>query len=288
MADRASVSYTHLDVYKRQQVPLLDCFTAPCKDGCPIGQDIPEYIQLCGQGKYREALALITEKNPLPFITGTICAHRCMDKCTRHFYEDPVQIRAAKLQAAQGGYDALLAGPVSYTHLCYEVSDRDGEAKCDAAIQENADFIAHCEKEQDPMVKAMFGGHALFTISDRTFEKMVKANDGRTGFHIHVAEGMNDVYDSLQKYGTRSVNRLLNQGILGPKTLLGHCIHVNPAEMDIIKETGTMVAVSYTHLPRAGRPPSPGPGATKKARRGIYPSLLHTRRLSGSVLGVCF
>ena len=127
------------------------------------------------------------------------------------------------------------------TCLCYEVSDRDGEAKCDAAIQENADIIAHCEKEQDPMVKAMFGGHALFTISDRTFEKMVKANDGRTGFHIHVAEGMNDVYDSLQKYGTRSVNRLLNQGILGPKTLLGHCIHVNPAEMDIIKETGTMV-----------------------------------------------
>lgn len=127
------------------------------------------------------------------------------------------------------------------TCLCYEVSDRDGEAKCDAAIQENADFIAHCEKEQDPMVKAMFGGHALFTISDRTFEKMVKANNGRTGFHIHVAEGMNDVYDSLQKYGTRSVNRLLNQGILGPKTLLGHCIHVNPAEMDIIKETGTMV-----------------------------------------------
>lgn len=127
------------------------------------------------------------------------------------------------------------------TCLCYEVSDRDGEAKCDAAIQENADFIAHCEKEQDPMVKAMFGGHALFTISDRTFEKMVKANNGRTGFHIHVAEGMNDVYDSLQKYGTRSVNRLLNQGILEPKTLLGHCIHVNPAEMDIIKETGTMV-----------------------------------------------
>ena len=32
------------------------------------------------------------------------------------------------------------------TCLCYEVSDRDGEAKCDAAIQENADFIAHCEK----------------------------------------------------------------------------------------------------------------------------------------------
>ena len=127
------------------------------------------------------------------------------------------------------------------TCLCYEVSDRDGEAKCDAAIQENADFIAHCEKEQDPMVKAMFGGHALFTISDRTFEKMVKANDGRTGFHIHVAEGMNDVYDSLRNYGCRPVNRLLYNGILGEKTMLGHCIHISPAEMDILRETGTMV-----------------------------------------------
>ena len=125
--------------------------------------------------------------------------------------------------------------------LCYEVSDRDGEEKCDLAIRENGDFIRHCAREKNPMISAMFGGHALFTISDRTFEKMVKENNGMTGFHIHVSEGMNDVYDTAYNYGTRSVNRLLNNGILGPKTMLGHCIHVNPAEMDIIRETGTMV-----------------------------------------------
>ncbi|MGN8891063.1 putative selenate reductase subunit YgfK [Dysosmobacter sp. HCP28S3_G4] len=91
------------------KVPLTDCFTAPCKGGCPIQQDIPEYIELCRRGQYAAALQLITEKNPLPFITGTICAHRCMTKCTRNFYEEPVQIRATKLVAAQRGYDALLA-----------------------------------------------------------------------------------------------------------------------------------------------------------------------------------
>ena len=58
----------------------MDCFTAPCQGGCPIQQDIPEYIELCRKGKYAEALALITEKNALPFITGTICAHRCQDQ----------------------------------------------------------------------------------------------------------------------------------------------------------------------------------------------------------------
>ena len=125
--------------------------------------------------------------------------------------------------------------------LCYEVSERDGEEKTLQGIRENADFAKWAGAADDPMIKAMFGGHALFTISDSTFEKMVKANDGMTGFHIHVAEGMNDVYDSLRNYGCRPVNRLLYNGILGSKTLLGHCIHVSPAEMDILRETGTMV-----------------------------------------------
>ncbi len=91
------------------KTPLTDCFTAPCKGGCPISQDIPEYIELCRQGKYEEALEVILEKNPLPFITGTICAHHCMDKCTRNFYDRSVQIRATKLVAAERGYDAVMA-----------------------------------------------------------------------------------------------------------------------------------------------------------------------------------
>ena len=77
--------------------------------------------------------------------------------------------------------------------LCYEVSERDGEEKTLQSIKENADFAKWAKEADDDMVKAMFGGHALFTISDKTFEKMVEANDGMTGFHIHVAEGMNDV-----------------------------------------------------------------------------------------------
>ena len=124
--------------------------------------------------------------------------------------------------------------------LCYEVSERDGQEKCDQAIRENADFITWAQKENSDMIKAMFGGHALFTISDRTFQKMVEANNGRTGFHIHVSEGMNDVWDSLQNYGCRPVERLLNNNILGPMTMLGHCIHLAGSEMDMIRETGTM------------------------------------------------
>ncbi len=91
-------------------VPLTDCFVAPCEEGCPIHQDITEYMKLMEAGKCEEALQVILLKNPLPFITGTICAHNCMSKCTRNFYETPVNIRRTKLEAAEGGFDAVMAG----------------------------------------------------------------------------------------------------------------------------------------------------------------------------------
>lgn len=90
------------------KVPLIDCFEAPCRDGCPINQDIPAYLRLAGEGRHLEALRVITERNPLPFITGTICAHRCMDKCTRAFYEESVHIRKVKLEAAEKGFGRLI------------------------------------------------------------------------------------------------------------------------------------------------------------------------------------
>ena len=92
-----------------KQVPWMDCFTAPCQGGCPIHQDIPEYMELCRKGLYAPALKLITEKNPLPFLTGTICAHRCQTKCSRNFYDESVRIRDTKLLAAEKGYNALMA-----------------------------------------------------------------------------------------------------------------------------------------------------------------------------------
>lgn len=116
LAKEAIVSPHHRKAIKplpsrkmNQEVPLLDCFAAPCKEGCPIHQDITAYLQLVSEGKHEEAMEVITEKNPLPFITGTICAHNCMSKCTRNFYEEPVHIRAMKLEAAEKGYESWLS-----------------------------------------------------------------------------------------------------------------------------------------------------------------------------------
>ncbi|MDD3919851.1 MAG: putative aminohydrolase SsnA [Eubacteriales bacterium] len=127
------------------------------------------------------------------------------------------------------------------TCLCYEVSDRDGKEKCDAAIEENVNFMNFANKQEGDMLKGMFGLHAAFTLSNETLEKCVAVKPAGPGFHIHIAEGMDDVYDSLRNYGKRTVNRLHDMGILGEKTIAGHCIHMSPAEMDLLKATDTMV-----------------------------------------------
>ena len=91
-----------------ETVPLLDCYTAPCQDGCPIHQEIPTYVALAGEGKYEEALKVILNRNALPFMTGTICSHPCQGYCTRNFYEKSVQIRNTKLECAEQAMDAII------------------------------------------------------------------------------------------------------------------------------------------------------------------------------------
>ena len=126
------------------------------------------------------------------------------------------------------------------TSLCYEVSDRDGKEIAELGIKENADFIKYANEQDNDMIKGLFGLHASFTLSDKTLEKCVVAANG-AGFHVHAAEGIDDLYDSLEKYGKRVVERLFDAKILGSQTLAVHCIHINGREMDILKHTDTMV-----------------------------------------------
>jgi len=152
------------------------------------------------------------------------------------------------------------------TCLCYEVSDRDGEEKMREAVSENAEFIKMVIADSSDMVKGMMGLHASFTLSDKTLDMCRDNTPEGVGFHIHVAEGMDDVYDSLKKYGKRVINRLFDHNILGDKTITGHCIHVNGIEMDIIKETDTMVV----HNPESNMGNAVGiPPCMEMMRRGI-------------------
>ena len=120
------------------------------------------------------------------------------------------------------------------------------------------------------MIAGMMGMHAQFTISDATMELAAANKPDEVGYHIHVAEGIEDLHDCLKKYGKRIVDRLMDFNILGEKTLLGHCIYINPHEMDLIKDTNTMVV----HNPESNMGNACGcPPTMELVHRGILTGL---------------
>lgn len=158
----------------------------------------------------------------------------------------------ASPNAIDGSLD-VIAGVVDQAGvravLCYEVTDRDGEAKTRAGIAENVRFIERTRREQVAAgrVAATFGLHASLTLSDATLEACRAAAPAGTGFHIHVAEHEVDEYDSLAKSGQRIVDRLHRHHILGPHSIVAHAVHIDAREMGLLAESGAWV----THQPRS-------------------------------------
>jgi putative selenium metabolism protein SsnA len=133
--------------------------------------------------------------------------------------------------------------------LCYEVTDRNGEGGAKSGIAENIRFINQVKSGSDASgrLSALFGLHASLTLSQRTLDMCREAVPEEIGFHIHVAEHSVDEYDSLEKSGTRVVDRLANHNILGPNSIVVHAVHVDAREIELLRETNTWV----THQPRS-------------------------------------
>ncbi len=126
--------------------------------------------------------------------------------------------------------------------LCYEVSDRDGAAAMREGIAENVAFIRHARAEGSDLLAGTFGLHASITLSDETLAACAEAmGDLDAGYHVHVAEGPADEEDSLRRYGKRIAERFRAFGITGPRSIAVHCIHIDDAEKEILRESGTAV-----------------------------------------------
>jgi putative selenium metabolism protein SsnA len=155
--------------------------------------------------------------------------------------------------------------------LCYELSDRDGDKIAEEGLKENYEFIKHTQKNNDEFLKALFGLHASFTISDKTLEKASSmGKELNSGFHIHVAEAESDEVYNVKNFGMRVVERLNKFGILGNKTIAAHCVHVNENEMNLLKDTGTIVV----HNPQSNLNNAVGiADVVKMANKGILVGL---------------
>jgi putative selenium metabolism protein SsnA len=189
----------------------------------------------------------------------------------------------ASPNAIPGSLD-LIAEAVSQSGLravlCYEVTDRDGDAKARAGIAENVRFIKRVNESasqpdsratnqpinqstRQPKISALFGLHASLTLSDATLAACRQAAPENTGFHIHVAEHEADEYDSLAKSGLRVIDRLHRHGLLGKHTLVAHGVHLDAREIATLAETGTWLS----HQPRSNMNNGVGAAPIESMRR---------------------
>jgi putative selenium metabolism protein SsnA len=160
--------------------------------------------------------------------------------------------------------DAVLEAGVR-ANLCYEVTDRNGLDGARAGIQENVRFIERIASGADGNghLSASFGLHASLTLSEATLETCRACAPAGIGFHIHVAEHEVDQYDSLAKVGTRVVDRLQQVGLLGPRSIAVHAVHVDAREIQLLAESGTWV----THQPRSNMNNGVGIGRVEEMLR---------------------
>jgi putative selenium metabolism protein SsnA len=149
--------------------------------------------------------------------------------------------------------------------LCYEVTDRNGLEQAESGIQENLNYIRWIKQRPDlqNVLGAAFGLHASLTLSDKTLQRCREVTPDDIGFHVHVAEHFSDEDDSLAKSATRVVDRLANFGILGPKTIAVHCVHIDQRETELLRESGTWV----THQPRSNMNNAVGMAAVESMMR---------------------
>ncbi len=158
-------------------------------------------------------------------------------------HASPAYIKGSLQTIARGMEEVGVRGMT-----CYEVTDRNGGmAEVAAGVQENVDFAlsvnAQLKAGKQPLVDAMIGGHAPFTIPDEGLRLIKQACDvtGK-GMHLHVAEDKYDVTWSHHMHGKDIVDRLDSFGLLGDKTLLVHGLWLNEHEVDTINERGTFFA----------------------------------------------
>src|SRR5262249_8007801 len=139
--------------------------------------------------------------------------------------------------------------------LCYEITDRGGERKRRAGLQETRGFLswtnaasavrssgnASDHDKADESFKAhqssclnsveqfgaLIGAHASFTLSDAALAACARLmKESGAGLHIHVAEDRSDVDDAREKYGLGMVERLAKFGALNDQTILAHGVHL--------------------------------------------------------------
>lgn len=184
-------------------------------------------------------------------LAGALDAARAGATCLFDHHASPSHIRGS-LQIVREAIERVGLRGV----LCYEVTDRGGQARRDEGLEENRAFLQWAANDSErqgrearpQLFRAMVGAHASFTLGDESLEECARLmREYDAGLHIHAAEDMCDVEDARQNHRTGVVERLALRGALNDRTILAHGIHLGERQLEIAREAG----VWFAHNPRS-------------------------------------
>ncbi|MDC7245388.1 MAG: putative aminohydrolase SsnA [Sphaerochaetaceae bacterium] len=207
-----------------------------------------DFIQILKEWWWRVDRALDEES---VYYSSLICSLDAIaagtTSCIDH-HASPSFIEGSLSTIAKGMKEVGIRGAT-----CYEMTNRNkGAAELKEGAAENIRFAESVDEERKegkkPLVEAMIGGHAPFTIDNNGLQLMKDAADRTNrGIHLHVAEDVYDVTYSHHHYHQDIIDRLDSFGLLNEKSLLVHGLYLNDKEIATLNERKAFLA----HNPRS-------------------------------------
>jgi 5-methylthioadenosine/S-adenosylhomocysteine deaminase len=96
---------------------------------------------------------------------------------------------------------------------------------------------------EEPLLSFCMAPHAPYTVSDRTFRRVVTiAEELDLPIHIHLHETRHEIDESLAQFRVRPLERMRALGVLGPRLIAVHAVHVDEPEIELLARFGASVA----------------------------------------------
>jgi len=90
---------------KQQASRCMDCGVPFCHNGCPLGNNIPDFNDAVYQGKWEDAIRILSSTNNFPEFTGRICPAPCEASCVLNINNKPVTIEYIEKTIAEQAYE---------------------------------------------------------------------------------------------------------------------------------------------------------------------------------------
>lgn len=154
--------------------------------------------------------------------SGTTCVmdmYRFMDRCADAAGELGLRVQLAPYVADQPGKDFF------------------------ATREENRRLIRSHHGAQSGRIQVWLGLEHLFYCSEAAYREAAHLSQAYgVGIHTHASEQFEEEAAITAQFGQRTLAMLDHYGILGPRTLLAHCVWLNADEIARVAQTGTAIA----------------------------------------------